>query len=161
MKLPSEISMGRSRAPLLALTLFASVLLNLFLAGALVGGCQGVVHHKSIGPMILTAPHSEYMIEWMTRYLDAHDADAFRAAFDAEAEDLKQAHDQVRQATNDVATLFTQTTPDPGALQAAMTRLRDGKARIQVSVEKILQSAYGKLSPAGRRRLADLTQNPI
>jgi uncharacterized membrane protein len=140
--------------------LFISVLLNLFLVGAFLGVVPHV-KHKSFGPMALAAPHGEYLVGWMTRYLDPPDADAFRQAYTAQAGALKQAHSHMHQAVNDLATVFQQNPPDTVALQTALDRLARARGEVNDTVDKILQSAYTKLSPEGRRRLADLAQNPL
>jgi uncharacterized membrane protein len=143
-----------------AWTLFISALLNLFLVGVFVGVVPHM-KHKAFGPMALAAPHGEYMVEGMTRYLDPSDASAFRDAFKSQADALKQAHDHVHQAMNDLAGVFEQDPPDEAALQSALQRLAQAKTENNDAVGKIIQAAYTKLSPEGRRRLADLTQNPM
>jgi uncharacterized membrane protein len=159
MMLPNENRKIRPPKPV-AWALFFSALLNLFLVGAFLG-VMPHVKHKSFAPMALASSHGEYLVGWMTRYLDPSDVDAFRAAYAAQADALKQAHAHVHQATGNLASVFEQDPPDPAALQAALDRLAQARAEVNAAVGKALQTAYTKLSPEGRRRLADLTQNPL
>jgi uncharacterized membrane protein len=157
---PNESAAARSRFTPVAWTLFVSVLLNLFLVGAFLGLVPHV-KHRTFGPMVLAAPHGEYLVDWMLRYLNPHDADTFREAFKSQTDALKQAHDHVHQATSELATVFQQDPPDPTALQAALDHLAQARGEVSNAIGKILQAAYIKLSPEGRRRLADLAQNPM
>jgi uncharacterized membrane protein len=146
-----------SKPSLLIGALLVSVILNLFLLGVLAGFVPGA-KHRSFGPMVLAAPHGEYMADWMTRYLNPPDAASFQAAFQPQAAALKQAHDHVRQAIKDVATAFEQDPPDRAALQTALDRLSQAKTEVNDVVEKIVQDADAKLSPEGRHRLAELAR---
>jgi uncharacterized membrane protein len=143
-------------------TLLASVLLNLFLVGVVLGiGGHHHGHHRSFGPLALEAPHGEYLVGWMVRYLDPPDAQVFRDAFKAEEDNLKQAHAHMRQATAELASAFAQNPPDPAALQAAEAHLAQARIEANDVVGRIVQAAYTKLSPEGRQRIADLTQGPM
>jgi uncharacterized membrane protein len=163
MKMPNEVMAHNNKIyrPLIG-TLLASMVLNLFLAGALLG-IESNVHHTSttFAPMALASPHGEYLVGWLSRYLDPRDADTFRDAFKTQADALTAAHAHVRQATQTVAAVFGQDTPDPQALQNALGDLNRAKNEAKEAAGKILQAAYVKLSPDGRRRLADMTQNPL
>jgi uncharacterized membrane protein len=157
---PNNVIKPRGGFKPAAWTLFISVLLNLFLAGAFLG-VMPHEKHRPFGPMGLAAPHGEYLAGWMERYLDPKDAVAFRDAFDAEADALKKAHDHVHDAINNLATVFEQDPPDAAALQAALDRMAQARAETNEVVGKILQSAYAKMSADGRRRLSDLSQTPL
>jgi len=78
MTMPSKFSTPRHKTSILAGALLVSVILNLFLVGMFAGVVPGK-KHKSFGPMALAAPHGEYLVEGMTRYLDQPDAAAFKA----------------------------------------------------------------------------------
>jgi uncharacterized membrane protein len=145
-----------SRVKLLAGMLCISVVLNLFLGGVLAGGAGS--RHKHFGPMALAASHGEYMSQWIGRFLEPTDAAAFGDAVQAQSTALKQAHDHVRQATKDVASVFEQDPPDAVSLQTALDRLGEAKDEVNASVKRIVQDAYLRLSPDGRRRLAELTR---
>lgn len=151
----------KARPPkLVAWALLVSVLLNLFLVGVFLG-IVPQAKHKSFAPLALASAHGEYLTGWVTRYLDPKDADIFREAVKAQTEALKEAHSHVHQAINDLAGVYGQDPPDKAALQTALDRLARARAEVNEVVGTILQTAYTKLSPEGRRRLADLTQNPI
>src|ERR1700733_60488 len=148
----NDLPASRSKLAPVAWALLVSALLNLFLVGAFLGVVPHV-KHKSFGPMALAAPHGEYLVGWMTRYLDPKDAEAFRAAVSTQAAALKQAHSHMHQAINDLADVFQQDPPDTVALQAALDRLARARGEVNDAVGKVLQTAYTKLSPEGRRRL--------
>ena len=146
------------RSKLLACTLLASAVLNLFLVGVVVGVVPGAKRHASFAPMALTSPHGEYLVDGMTKYLAPSDAAALRDIVQLHADALKQAHSQVRLATKDVASVFEQDPPDQADLQPALTRMSEAKANVNAVVEKIVEEAYAKLSPDGRHRLSELTK---
>jgi len=156
---PNEIRKARPPKPV-AWALFFSALLNLFLVGAFIGVVPHV-QNKPFTPLALASSHGEYLVGWMTHYLEPADANALRAAYNTQADALKQAHAHVHQAVGDLASVYEQDPPDPAALQAAIDRLAQARAEVNATVGKILQAAYTKLSPEGRRRLADITQNPM
>jgi uncharacterized membrane protein len=137
--------------------LLVSIIANLFLVGV-VASSRCSTQHKFFGPMALATPHGEYMAEWMERYLDATDAAAFREAFEPQATPLKQAHEAVRLAVEEAAAAFEKDPADPDALHAALNRLAQAKGEVHEVIAKIMQDADTKLSPEGRRRLADLTR---
>jgi uncharacterized membrane protein len=159
MTMPNENTKTRPPKPV-AWALLISVLLNLFLVGVFLGVVPHV-KHKSFAPMALASSHGEYLVGWMTHYLDPKDAAAFRDAFATQADALKTAHSHVHQAIGDLADVYQQDPPDPAALKTALDHLARAKSEVNGVVGKILQTAYPKLSPEGRRRLADMTQNPI
>ncbi|MGB9152162.1 MAG: periplasmic heavy metal sensor [Alphaproteobacteria bacterium] len=155
--MPNNFLAPHHKTSVLAGTLLVSVIMNLFLVGVVAGIVPGM-KHKFFGPMALAAPHGEYMVEGMTRYLDQPDAAAFRDSVQSQVSALKQAHERVRQATKDVAAVFEQDPPDPTALQTALDHLGEAKAEVNAAVGKIVQDADAKLSPEGRHRLAELTR---
>lgn len=157
---PNDLSSSRAKLAPVAWALLVSALLNLFLVGAFIGIVPHVKHNH-FGPMALAAPHGEYLADWMSRYLDPRDADAFRESFKSQADALKQAHAHVHQAIGELAGVYQQDPPDAAALQKALDHLAAARGEVNDTVGKILQASYAKLSPEGRRRLADLAQNPM
>jgi uncharacterized membrane protein len=155
-KFPSS----RTRSSPLLWVLFISTLLNLFLVGAFLGLVPHV-KHKSFGPMALAGPHGEYLVDWVSRYLEPKDADAFRDCYKAQADALKKAHKHLHQAVGELSTVYQQDPPDGGALQTALDHLASARGEVDSAIGKVLEDSYTKLSPEGRRRLADLAQNPI
>ncbi len=156
MKIPNDPGSPSSRTSLLAWTLLASVVLNLFLVGVLAGIVPGGRHHSSFGPLQLAAPYGDSLGGWVERHLDPPDAAIFQEALQAKMDHLKQSHAHVHQAIKDVATIFEQDPADLPALQAALDRLTQAKTELNTTVGAIIQNVYSKLSPEGRRRLAEL-----
>ena len=155
MSLSNETVKTQDRFKLIGWSLLASVLLNLFMVGTFLGVVPHAKHHPFM-PMALAAPHSDYMVEWMARMLEPHDADLFREAYKTHAPALKQAHDHVREAMDGIATAFQQPQPDPGALQAALQKLATARNEVHETTGVILKTAYAKVSPEGRQKLANL-----
>lgn len=153
----NAVARNFNSSPMVTWALLVSVTLNLFLTGAL-ASVMCADRHKPFGPMALAAPHGEYTVDWMARHLDQQDAGVFREAFQAHAEALKRDHARLHQAMTDVATAFEQDPQDAAALQSALDRLNQAKVDVDGEVGKIAQDSYGKLSPDGRRRLAELAQ---
>jgi uncharacterized membrane protein len=155
---PNKGEKTGAKKPLLTGILLVSVILNLFLVGIVAGVVPLGAKHKGFGPMVLATPHGAYMVEWMERYLPPADAALFQEAFQKQADALKQAHDQARDAVKDVASAFEQDPVDQEALQAAMDHLSKAKAEVNDAVALIVKDASSKLSPEGRRRLAELAR---
>ena len=144
--------------PIMAGTLFASVLLNLFLVGVMAGVMPGHARHHVFAPLALTAPHGEYLLEGMTRYLDPDDASALREIAKANGAALKEAHENAREAAKAVAVIFEQESADPQTLQIALDKLGTARGEVDNAMKKIVQDANGKLSPEGRHRLAEVAR---
>ena len=140
---------------LFGLTLLASVVLNLLLAGVMLGVIPTNKHHH-FGPMALAAPHGDHMVEWMTRSLAPDDATAFRESIHAQDDALKQAHKNVHQALKEAAAAFAQDPTDAAALHAALDHLNQARAEKDGIVGSIIQNVAPKLSAEGRSHLADL-----
>jgi uncharacterized membrane protein len=160
MTLLNEPTATRSKLAPVAWALLVSALLNLFLVGVFLGVVPHV-KHRQFGPMALAAPHGEYLVDWVSRYLDLRDADAFRESFKSQADALKHAHAHVHQAIGELSSVYQQDPPDAAALQTALDHLAKARDEVNDVIGKILQSSYTKLSPEGRHRLADLAQNPL
>jgi len=158
---PNRIAGMRARAMPMMWALFLSLLVNLFMVGALIGLVPHEKPHHSFGPMLLSSAHGEYLIDWMAHYLNPSDADAFRKVFDEHSGELKAAHDRIHQALGELSTVFKQDPPDPEALQTALDHLAQARRGMGEIVGTILKVTYVQLSPEGRQRLADLAQNPM
>ena len=142
---------------LIARSLFASILLNLFLAAALVA--PQFMHHRPFGPMALTLPHGGFMVENMARVLNPEDAAAFKEAYNAEAEALQQGRDDMREAAEKLTNAFEADPADPVAMQTALDHLKLAHGRLHAALGKMLQDVHAKLSPEGRHRLAELKRD--
>jgi uncharacterized membrane protein len=139
-------------------TLFASVLLNLFLVGVMAGVMPGGGRHHFFAPLALTSPHGEFLLEGMTRYLDPDDASALREVAKSDGAALKEAHENAREAAKAVAAIFEQEPADPQTLQIALDKLGTARGEVDNAMKKIVQDADAKLSPEGRHRLAEVAR---
>ena len=157
MKLPNSIATPTAIPALFVWIMLASVVLNLFLVGVVASGLPSA-KHKSFTPAALAAPHSEYMVDWMVRYLDPRDAGLFRDVFQAHVAELKAAHEHVKEATKAEARAFEQDPLDPAALEQAVAEVKQAKTEANKAADKIVLESAAKLSADGRHRLAELTR---
>lgn len=153
MTMPNKVA---SRTSAVKWVLLVSVIVNLFLGGALAGGIPGMHSHKHFALMALATPHSKQMIKRMTHDLGPTDATAFHEVIEPQDAALKQAREQVYESIKAVAAIYEQDPPDPEALRTAIDHLSQSRAALGDVVGTILEDSYTKLSPDGRHRLAEL-----
>jgi len=135
----------------LAVGLFASVLLNLFLAGVVTGRLAGA---GPVGEMFAPASAPEMSSGWERilerfRALPVADRLRFRAAMGAHRDTLRPAAAALVRARMHVLTVLAAPTYDKQALAA----VRQATTAAQVAMHDALVEALGRLSPAARARL--------
>lgn len=157
MTMQSNLTTKKTKLALLTGVMLISVVLNLFLVGVLAGGLP-ISKHKCFRPLALSSPHGEFMVGWISRYLEPDDASIFRQVTQIEATKLKEAHEKVHVAILNVSTVFEKEKPDPVALNAALDDLNHAKSEVNNVVAEIIQNTYSKLSVEGRHRLAELSR---
>jgi uncharacterized membrane protein len=156
MTIPNDFSpKARQSSPMLW-ALVVSIVLNLFLVGVLASNACVLLARKHFALMGLATTHSEQIMDRMIETLDSADAAAFREIVQPQADALKQAHEQVQKAVKAVAAAYAQDPPNSVTLQSAIQTWGQARADLNNVVGKILQDSYGKLSPEGRHRLAEL-----
>ena len=159
--MPSEIGMPPAPRPpsgrrmtWLAVGLFASVLLNLFLAGVIAGrlagaGPAGEMFASASAP---AASARELILERF-RALPLADRLRFLAAMAAHRDMLRPAAATLLRARMHVLTVLAEPTYDPQAMADALGAVRQATTAAQVALHDALVQALGRLSPAARERL--------
>lgn len=138
----------------LAVGLFASVLLNLFLAGVVTGRLAGA---GPVGEMFApaSAPAAsarELMLERF-RALPLVDRLRFRAAMAAHRDTLRPTGAALLRARMHVLTVLAAPTYDPQAMADALSAVRQATTAAQAAMHDALVQSLGTLSPAARARL--------
>ena len=153
----NKMNLPSGKTPLVTWILLVSVVLNLFLVGVVAGILPGFGrHHPPLGLMALASPHGDSLDGWIERHLEPADAAAFRDIYKGQSAALKDADLKVRDAVRGVTDAFEREPADQAALQDALKRVKDARAEVHKIVDQITEDAYKKLSPEGRRRLAEL-----
>jgi uncharacterized membrane protein len=145
----------RRRVIWLAVGLFASVLLNLFLAGVVTGRLAGA---GPVGEMFAPASAPEMSSGWERilerfRALPVADRLRFRAAMGAHRDTLRPAAAALVRARMHVLTVLAAPTYDKQAMEDALAAVRQATTAAQVAMHDALVEALGRLSPAARARL--------
>jgi uncharacterized membrane protein len=124
-----------------------SILLNIFLIGAAVGGTVWVrARHPLIGVGTIRIAGSE---------LPADDRRAFRQTLHAARREMRPVAMTGWQAREDAATLLRAPTLDQAALNTALARARAADITIRAHVEARAVGFVATLPPAERAKLAD------
>ena len=134
--------MVRSRA-----LLIASLLLNLFLAGALVGGAAWLRSgHRMIAAGALRIAGSE---------LPRAERHAFRSRLRAARDSVRPLIDESNAAKADAARLLAQPSADGAATKAALAKARADDFRVRAVVEDRAVDFAATLQQPDRQRIAD------
>jgi uncharacterized membrane protein len=134
----------------LRIALAVSILLNLFLAGALVAG---VVLLRSGGRMINAGS-----LRIAGAELPVGERRPFRAALRQTRRDMRPAILTSRAAKAEAAALLRQPTIDQAAVLAALDRARVADIAVRAAVERRAVAFAATLPPADRGKLADAMQ---
>ncbi|RUZ80756.1 periplasmic heavy metal sensor [Mesorhizobium sp. M7A.F.Ca.US.006.01.1.1] len=121
----------------------ASVVLNVFLAGALVGGAVWLRNAKT-GVSLETAG----------RQLPDQDRKAFRLALRQVRVESRQIILDGQQARQEAANLLQQPVLDKAALSAALERARNADATVRTRLEQAIVDFAANTSPENRSVLA-------
>jgi uncharacterized membrane protein len=124
----------------------ASVVLNVFLAGALAGGVVWLMSSK---------PGPGTSLESAGGQLPEEDRTAFRNAMRAVRHDSHQIILDGQQARREAAALLQQPTLDAAALLAALQRTRDADVTVRTRLEQRIVEFAAASSVEDRRLLAE------
>ncbi|UVK43472.1 periplasmic heavy metal sensor [Mesorhizobium sp. AR07] len=123
----------------------ASVVLNVFLAGALAGGAVWLRSGKSQG----------YSLEAAGGRLPEQDRTVFRKALRDVRRDSRQVILDGQQARREAADLLQQPVLDTAALSAALERARNADVTVRARLEQRIVEFAAASSAEGRRVLAE------
>lgn len=129
--------------------LLASLVLNLFLAGLMVGR---FVAPPPPGP----PPSPDRFIDALTRGMSPADGAVMRQIFAAHRAELDQAMAQADQARESVRDALEAQTFDQAALDAALGRAEVARRSLENLRQGVMTEAVRQLSPEGRRYLAQM-----
>jgi len=137
---------------IIGVLLLASLGLNLFLGGLLVGRevSGGLPLRPSQAGGGLRAA-----IEQLLRDLPPGDRETARAAFEAQRADIVGRVQALRQARQQVARLLKTEPFDAAATAAAMQAVRERTAAVQETMQALVLQTAPQLSPAGRATIAE------
>jgi len=153
--MPSEprTPSGR-RVTWLAVGLFASVLLNLFLAGVVTGRLAGAGPVSEVfAPASAPAASVRELMQERFRALPLADRLRFRAAMAAHRDTLRPTGAALLRARMHVLTVLAAPTYDPQAMADALSAVREATTAAQVAMHDALVQSLGTLSPAARALL--------
>jgi len=153
--MPSEPRTPSSRRTTwLAVGLFASVLLNLFLAGVITGRLAGSGPvAEMFAPASTPGASARELILERFRALPLADRLRFLATMAAHRDTLRPAAAALMRARMHVLTVLAAPTYDPQAMADALAAVRQETTAAQVALHDALVQSLGKLSPAARARL--------
>lgn len=141
---PSSMSRGSTRWLLLG-----SLALNLFFVGVAVA-------------MAIRAPEPSVWdrdvfvrVERLAATLPPADAALLRGGIDADRKAIEAAQMQYRSAQSDIRAVLRQEPFDAAAMRAAMSKTRAARQNFDQNLQGVFADAAAKMSPAGRRALAD------
>ena len=156
--MPSDPTMqSRRGVTWLAVGLFVSVLLNLFLAGVVTGRLAGagpVADMLTSVPPASTATAGMELLRERFRSLPLADRARFLRAMAAHRDTLRPAAAALTRARLHVLTVLAEPTYDPHAMEDAFAAVRQATTEAQVALHDALIQAAATMSPAARARLA-------
>jgi uncharacterized membrane protein len=150
MSLSSSAQGGRLRYLLLG-----SLMLNLLFAGA--AGAVALQRSRAVAlqPVAGIRHSIANRIDRIAANLPASDAAIMRSEFRAEAAQLAAAETEVRLAQEAVRERMRAQPFDAAAVRAAMAQISLAREHFYHLVHEVVADATAKMSPAGRKTLAD------
>lgn len=132
----------------------ASLALNLFFVG--VAGALIVRNYASApAPSAPVDRSVAARIDRLAATLPAADADLLRAEFREHTATVEPARDTYRRAQDAVRQVLRTEPFDGVALRAAMAQTRAARQALDEALQDVIAAAAARMSPAGRRKLAE------
>jgi len=144
-----------TRFRLVSVALFASLAVNLFLGGLMMGRWLDPRHHGGPPHMERDRPPEGSAPGWLRRAVGPEGAPALEQAWRAkssEIEPLRAASDRARAA---VVEALEATPYDPAAYATALSAYRDAMNRMRMAVDGFMVDIVGQLTPEQRLRLVE------
>src|SRR4051812_14636434 len=141
--------------------LLASLALNLFLLSA--AGALAARHYFAApaSPAATTVDRSiGARIERLAATLPPADADVLRGTYPADVATVEASRDSYRKAQDDARQILREEPFRPDAMRAAMVKTRAARQGFDEAVQDVIATAAGKMSTAGRNKLADWPPGP-
>jgi uncharacterized membrane protein len=150
---------SRYRVTWLAIGLFVSVLLNLFLAGVVTGRLAGA---GPVGEMFAASPPAlsgRGLLQERFHTLPLADRMRFRAAMATHRDTLRQAQAALLRTRMHALAVLAAPTYDPHAMADALAGVRQATTEAQVALHDALAQSLATLSPVARARLGSPTRD--
>ena len=153
-----------------AWTTVASIALNLFLVGVVVGpmlrGGEDFRPPMQSGRMQdgrpMPPPRSGsvpgFMLEKVVSVLPAEEAEKFRAIFDQERKDFQARHEDRHKHMQKIAAILKMEKPDMDALRKVMDEIRTSGQGVHEGISRAMERVATEISLEGRRKIADVME---
>lgn len=140
--------------------LLGSLALNLFLVSA--AGALAARHYfaPAAQPAATLDRSIGARMERLAATLPPADADVLRTTYRADVASVEASRDGYRKAQDDVRQILREEPFRPDAMRAAMVKTRTARQGFDEAVQDVIATAAGKMSPAGRNKLADWPPGP-
>jgi uncharacterized membrane protein len=132
---------------------FWSLALNLFFIGLVAALLVRLYIYPPVPAPIDRSANGR--IERIAANLPANDAEVIRAEYRAKAGPVDAAREDFEHSIEAIRQTFRAEPYDIAATRAAMTEARTARQKFEFLLHDIIASAVGKMSPAGRQKLAD------
>lgn len=137
---------GRAGSRTLQIVLFASLVLNVFLAGYVIARAVAPDWHRpKSGP--------DAIVERLSSQLPSSDADTLRAAFESNRSKLDALWSALQSSRREVRAKLIAEPFDQAAFAQGVAETRAKHDAFFAAVSDTVVQAVGKLSPEGRRKL--------
>ncbi len=138
----------------------ASIALNLFLVGVLVGPMLGP--DRDGDRMMPREPRGPgFMLERMTRDLPEQDAQKVQAIFEEERKNGKDHHAHMRDMMKRLAAVLKQEKPDQEALRKAMDEIHAFGEGLHEGMSRAFERVATEVSFEGRQAIAKAMENGL
>ncbi len=134
-----------------------SLALNLFLICGLGAYLASTALQK---PAALGKGGPAIQFEALAAQLPAGDAGVLRAEFKARSEAIDEAHTALHRFQDGIRAALRAEPYDAGATQQAMAEAEAAHGRLEKLLQDVIASAAGRMSPAGRSKLAEFRPGP-
>lgn len=140
--------------------LLGSVGLNLFLLGTLVPGwLQGPPDRPPHDRLVAGMPGGPDgplgIVRRIADDLPPADAEILRGAFDPASDDFRRLMQGMRQELEQLRAIIGKEPFDEAALRTALTEATAARARFETTQQERLATAIARMSPEGRKRMAE------
>jgi uncharacterized membrane protein len=135
----------------LSAALFVSLALNIFVAGWVAGHGIG----RPGGPGMMSEGGIRLGMQRVLRVLPPDDRKLMEGLFEARRSAIRGAFEALREAREAVGDTLRAEPFDQAAFERAYAEMRRRSAEIQESIHDVIMAAAPRLSPTGRRELAE------
>ena len=148
----------------------ASIALNLFLVGVVVGPMlrggedfrspmqSGRIQDGRHMPPPRSGGVPGFMLEKVMSVLPAQEAEKFRAIFDQERKAFQARHEDRHKQMQKIAAILKEEKPDMDALRKVMDEIRTSGQGVHEGISRAMERVATEISLEGRRKIADVIE---